>query len=233
MGRLGSAVAEAFDTFGIRYVVIDRDPDVVRAVRGRGVPCLFGDAGQAGVLQAAGMGGAALVVVAVSDEQAGLAAVRAARAANPQVPIVARAPQPRSFDELRRRGATAIVQPELEAAATVIRHSLGALALPDRDASAYVARFRRAMESGDTAPGGALPEVAELTLGAGPFTSLSLRDARIRERFGVTVVMIQRLDGDVLVNPSPDSVLREGDRIRVFGLAEQVRSLRQAETDAV
>ena len=38
-----SAVGEALDTFDIPYRVIERDPDVVRALRQRGVPPLFGD----------------------------------------------------------------------------------------------------------------------------------------------------------------------------------------------
>ena len=57
-------------------------------------------------------------------------------------------------------------------------------------------------------------------------------EARIRERFGVTVVAIRRRDGDVVLNPSPDAVLRDGDHIRVFGLPEQIRALRVAAESA-
>jgi K+/H+ antiporter YhaU regulatory subunit KhtT len=39
--------------------------------------------------------------------------------------------------------------------------------------------------------------------------------------------VIRHADGSVVFNPSPDSILREGDRIRVFGLPEQIRVLRQ------
>jgi monovalent cation:H+ antiporter-2, CPA2 family len=234
VGRVGSAVAEALETFDIRYTVVDRDPDVVRAVRARGVSCVFGDAGQPAVLHAAGVETARLVVVTIADEQASEAAVRAARAANPTGPIVARAHRRGAAEELRRHGATAVVQPELEAATTVIRHSLAALPLPDQAAAAYVERFRHAME--DAAPGvasgGTLPEVGELTLGAGSLAGQSLRDAQIRERYGVTVVTIRRTDGQLLVNPGPDAVLREGDRLRVFGLSEHVDALRAAERDA-
>src|SRR5438874_1533098 len=69
----------------------------------------------------------------------------------------------------------------------------------------------------------ALPEVRELALGAGGVTDRSLRDARIRERFGVTVVAIRRADGLVL-NPPPDTMLRAGDVVRVFGLTDQIEA---------
>jgi len=43
-GRVGSAVGEAMETFNIPFVVIERDPDIVRGLRSRHVSCLFGDA---------------------------------------------------------------------------------------------------------------------------------------------------------------------------------------------
>ena len=48
----------------------------------------------------------------------------------------------------------------------------------------------------------------------------------MRERLGVTVVSIERADGETLVNPSADTRLRRGDRLRVFGLPEQIDAFR-------
>jgi CPA2 family monovalent cation:H+ antiporter-2 len=233
-GRVGSAVGEAFDTFGLPYTVVERNPDVVRALRGRGVPCIYGDAGQPAVLHAAGVEQAALVVVGLPDADAAAAATRTARALNPRAPLIARAHRTHEADELLRRGATAVVRPELEAAATVIRQSLSAMQLPSAAALAYLERFRLAMDSAQEPPaeGDTLPDVRELTVGGGPLADQSLRQSQIRERFGVTVVVIRHRDGTVVFNPSPDAVLREGDRLRVFGLPDQIRALRQAAASA-
>jgi monovalent cation:H+ antiporter-2, CPA2 family len=228
-GRIGSAVGEALDTFGLPYTVVERNPDVIRALRARGLSCIFGDAGQAAVLHAAGTEHAALVIVALPDADAAASATRAVRTLNPRAPLVARAHRTDEADELRRRGATAVVQPEMEAAASVIRQALGAMQLPSASAMAYLERFRRAMDAADPPAGeGTLPEVREVALAGGELADLSLRQAQIRERFGVTVVVIRRRDGDVVLNPSPDAVLRDGDHIRVFGLPEQIRALRVA-----
>src|SRR6185436_9954653 len=43
-GPVGRAVAEARETFGVPHVVMERDPDIVRGLRNRGVPGLFGEA---------------------------------------------------------------------------------------------------------------------------------------------------------------------------------------------
>jgi CPA2 family monovalent cation:H+ antiporter-2 len=238
-GRVGSAVGEALETFGIRFVVIERDPDIVRGLRSRGVPCLFGDAAQPRILEEAGSGRASLVVVALPEMDRAQLAVRGVRALSPQVPILARAHSASGREGLADSGATEVIQPELEAAATLIRHALRELALPQQRVLDYLTRFRRAMNpNGADARGGlggaeALPEVHEVTLGAGALADLSLGEARVRERFGVTVVSVGRPDGQAVVNPSADTRLRPGDRLRVFGLPEQVDAFRREAGPAV
>ena len=70
-GRVGSAIGEALQTFGVPYVVIERDPDIVKSLRTRGVPCLFGDAAGRGILEAAGVRAASLAIVAPARDRPG------------------------------------------------------------------------------------------------------------------------------------------------------------------
>ncbi|PYM74808.1 MAG: hypothetical protein DME03_12735, partial [Candidatus Rokuibacteriota bacterium] len=42
-GRVGSAIGEALETFGVPYVAIETDPDIVKSLRARNVPAVFGD----------------------------------------------------------------------------------------------------------------------------------------------------------------------------------------------
>jgi len=233
-GRVGSAVGEALETFGVRFVVIERDPDIVRGLRSRGVPCLFGDAAQPRLLEEAGTGRASLVVVALPEMERAHLVVRGVRALSPRVPILARSHSDAGRDALADAGATEVISPELEAAATLIRHALRQLALPQQRVLDYLTRFRVAMNPAGAAAGGgpitaeALPEVHEVTLGAGALADLSLGEARVRERFGVTVVSVERPGGEAVVNPSAETRLRPGDRLRVFGLPEQVEAFRLA-----
>jgi CPA2 family monovalent cation:H+ antiporter-2 len=223
-GRVGSAVGEALATFGIRYLVVETDPDIVASLRARAVPCLFGDAAHRDLLQRGGAERAFLVVITLPDIQRARLAVRAARSLNPRGAILARAHGRLEARELERSGATEVVQPEVEAAAALIQHAFGHLAVPPGEATAYLDRFREAIETArapQTDTRTTLPEVREVPLAAGGIAGQSLRQARIRERFGVTVVAIIRPDG-VLLNPSPDTALRAGDRVRLFGRPEQV-----------
>jgi CPA2 family monovalent cation:H+ antiporter-2 len=232
-GRVGSQVAEALETFRTPYVAIDADPDIVRNVRRRGVRCVFGDASSEHILDAAGVAGAALVVVAVPQVERAYLAVRHVRRRHPDVPILARAHTFTDRDRLTSAGATEVIQPEVEAASTLIRHALRRLDLPRERVLEYLERFRVAMDDAlpGAPPGEALPQIADVLLLEAPrLTDQSLRDSRIRESFGVTVVALTRSNGDVVLHPPPETILRPRDSVRVFGRPDQIDAFRREAT---
>ena len=227
-GRVGSAVAEALETFGVRYAALENDPGVVRGLRERGIPSFYGDGSQRRLLHEAGAEHAALAVVALPEAGQVRTAVRNIRTLNPTVPILARTHERAHHEALRQAGATEVIQPELEAATTLIRHALRRLSLPRERVLAYLEQYRDALEltpAADVESAARLPVLREVTLGAGALADRTLRDARVRERFGVSVMAITRADGTLVLHPSADTLLRRGDRLRLFGLPEQLDAL--------
>jgi CPA2 family monovalent cation:H+ antiporter-2 len=224
-GRVGSAVGEALETFRVPYVAIETDRQIVKGLRARGVACVFGDSADRGILDKVGTRHASLVIVALPDIESAYATVRNARALNRAVSILARAHHVELRDRLVAAGATEVIQPEFEAASTLIRHALRGLDLPRDRVLAYLDVLRKAMQvtpATDIPSGKALPELREVSVDADRLVDQSLRDARIRERFGVTVVALTRAGGDTLLHPSPDAIVRPGDRVLVFGLRDQI-----------
>ena len=224
-GRVGSAVGAALETFGVRFVAIETDPDILKGLRARGVPAVFGDSANRAILEAAGAAHASMVLVTLPEIDSAYGAVRNARALNETARILARAHRREGRDRLVAAGATEVIQPEFEAASTLIRHALRGLDLPRERVLAYLERLRTMVEAtppADMPPGQDLPELKEVALSAGGIADLSLRDARVRERFGVTVVAVSRADGDAVLHPSPDAVIHAGDRVLVFGLRKQI-----------
>ncbi|MCC2640727.1 MAG: ybaL [Nitrospira sp.] len=144
-GRVGSAIGLALDHFGIPYTVIERDPDIVRHLRRRGISCLYGDASQHELLHAAGAHHAALVVVALPGIHEAVLTVRRLRMLNEKAPLLARAHGVREAQSLMAVGATDVIQPEIEAAHTLIRHALQALAVSKPKILAYLEACRAAM----------------------------------------------------------------------------------------
>jgi CPA2 family monovalent cation:H+ antiporter-2 len=141
-GRIGGSLGEAFDAFAIRYTVIERDPDIVDAVRARAIPCFFGDAAHHELLTKAGVAHAALVVLAIPDAESRKLAMRRVREINIAVPVVARAHTGHEAEDLLAAGATEVIQPEIEGATTLIRHTLVRLMQPKEEVLDYLTKFR-------------------------------------------------------------------------------------------
>src|SRR5205823_5773575 len=168
-GRVGSAVAEALETFNVRYVALDNDPDVVRGLRERGIPCFYGDSTRGRLLREAGAEHAVLAVVALPLADQAQNAVRHLRALNATMPILARTHERAHHEALRQAGATEVIQPELEAATTLIRHALRRLSLPRESVLAYLEQYRDALElapAADVESAARLPVLREVTLSA-------------------------------------------------------------------
>jgi CPA2 family monovalent cation:H+ antiporter-2 len=224
-GRVGSEVGTALETFDLPYLVVDVDPVIVETLRTRRTPCLFGDATHESILEEAGIAKASLVVLTLPEGEKNRFVAHNIRLRNPSVPILARTQSRAEHDTLLEAGVSEIIQPELEASATMIEHALRYLKLPTDQTSAYLARFRSALQTAQVtaqAPTTPLPDVREFPVDGFPFADLSLRESRVRERFGVTVVAVVRHSGELLVNPPPETLISSGDKIRVFGLPEEI-----------
>lgn len=147
-GRVGRELADALAARGVRFLVVEYNPEVVRVLRQRGVPVLYGDAANPVVLEHAHVERARLLAVLMPDRAAAEQATRTARGLNPRLDIVARASSSDDLESLRRAGATDVVQPEFEAGVEVIRHALrrfgvGGLELTNLTAGRRALFYRR------------------------------------------------------------------------------------------
>jgi K+:H+ antiporter len=153
-GRVGRELAEAFSRRGLRYLVVEYNPLVVRRLRAEGVPVVYGDASRPAVLEHAHLEGARLLAVLMPDALATQEATRHGRRLNPRLDIVARARDGRDVERLRRAGATEVVQPEFEAAVEVVRHALRRYGVTSQELAHVTsgrrdAFYRRAARGGD------------------------------------------------------------------------------------
>ena len=144
-GRVGRELADALERRRLTYAVVEYNPVIARELRARGVPVVFGDAGNPVVLEHANLHQAKLLAVLVPDANAVELVTRYARALkNPRLDIVARVETAGQIEQLRRIGATAVVQPEFEAGVEVIRHVLHRYGIDDRELAHVIAGRRAA-----------------------------------------------------------------------------------------
>lgn len=123
-GVPGRAAADALRAGGTPFCVIELNPATVARAGHAGVPIIEGHAADEGALRRAGIERAAILILAVPDEPAVLAAIPVARRLNPHVRILARCQFTSAGMEATRRGADAVVVAE-QVVATALVDVLG------------------------------------------------------------------------------------------------------------
>ncbi len=141
-GDVGKSVASALAARGQAYVVVDFDPVVVRAERGKGTPVIFGDASRPEVLKHAGTESARMVVITLSDSTAALKGTELARRLNASVPILSRARRANLGGELKAHGANLVIADDFESGAGLTEGALKELNVPEDEALALLSELR-------------------------------------------------------------------------------------------
>jgi monovalent cation:H+ antiporter-2, CPA2 family len=119
-GRVGSVVSEALREYGIPYLVIESDPDAAADLRQQSIETITGNAADPEVVRAANLSAACCLLVAIPEAFEGGQAVMQARAANPDLLIVARAHSEEEVLHLKKHGASTVIMGEFEIARAMI-----------------------------------------------------------------------------------------------------------------
>ena len=120
-GRVGSVIAERLRETGASYLVIEERPASVAALRASGVEVIAGNAADADILKAANIAAARSLLLAVPNAFEAGSVVEQARAANPGLPIIARAHSDAEVQHLQRLGASSTILGERELALEMLR----------------------------------------------------------------------------------------------------------------
>ncbi len=117
-GPVGRTVTRLLKENHIQPTVIELNMDTVKALRAAGTGAVYGDAGHADTLRAAGAQHARSVIFAVAGMSSMSEAIRMVREINPRVQILARATYIRDQEALKRAGADVVFSGEGEVALT-------------------------------------------------------------------------------------------------------------------
>ena len=115
-GRVGSRVARSLHEHGMPMVLIDTDRDHCIDARKLGIPCIFGNAVSADVVNDANIKQARAMLIAISQALEAGPIIRQARELNPALAILARAHSDEEVAYLHQAGADATIMGESEIA---------------------------------------------------------------------------------------------------------------------
>lgn len=214
-GRIGGIIADEFRKQRVPYVVIDKDPARVHEIIEAGGLAVAADASREDVLIRVGIHRARGLIAAVSTDAENVYTVLSARVLRPDLFIIARVESEDAEAKLRRAGADRVISP----------YHLGGIQMAATALRPAVVDFMRLATTSDRIDLAA--EQVEVGADA-PFVGKSLRDANLRQAFGVIVVAINRADGHMQFNPSPEDVLRAGDQLVLLGDTKQLKALEEA-----
>ncbi len=227
-GRVGRHLAHVLESQGFEYLAIDLDPDNVRAARQAGVPVVWGDSADEGLLRHLGLNRASVVIVTFSDPAAALGIVRAVRRMRQDVPVLVRTQDDSRLAELSAAGATEVVPETFEASLTLVSQALTLLQLPAPQVARIVDTLRRqryatlrtlGAASARERKGGSDEELRSVVLSPGAWAvGRRLEEVRAR-RVEVAFAAIRR-QGITGHEPAGDTELREGDVVVIYGALE-------------
>ena len=141
-GEVGQMISQVLRTRAFPVLVIDHDPHAIEAARERGLPCIYGDAGNYHVLALANLTRARLLAVTLPDPIASQLAIANAKRINPRLDIVVRASTQSAPRLLQVSGVREVINPALEVSLEMTRHALHRFGLSSIEALAIVNRLR-------------------------------------------------------------------------------------------
>jgi len=211
-GRVGRRVAEELRAAGASYVVLEFRPEAVEDAGEANEVYIEGNAIEDEDLEAAGLAHAKALVAASDSDTDNLYITLSARAARPDLLIVARASDEDAAKKLRLAGADRVVTPY----ATAGRVMATLLLKPQ------VAAFLNVVS---TSAGPDLSFEQIEVPAAWPGVGKTIGDLRIRQRTGASIVALSKRGADFDTGPSPETVLDEGDVLIGVGTSEEIRAL--------
>jgi monovalent cation:H+ antiporter-2, CPA2 family len=129
-GRVGSVVGEVLIAQRQPLLVVEEKNEIVERLRGRGVEVILGPLAPSALIEAANLARARWLFVAIPDAFEAGQIVEQARAANPDLSIIARAHSDAEVDHLQQHGADTTIMGEREIARAMIDHAFAGAPAP-------------------------------------------------------------------------------------------------------
>lgn len=161
-GRVGSSIGTTLQAWDLPYVVVERDRRRVLDLRAAGVPAVFGDATAPGILEAAGIGAARLLVVATPDLHQAPRLVEAARASNPTIDTVVRTHSDVERRHLEEDRVGLVLMAERELALGMSLYALRSLGVREGEARLFIDSARTESQFGSDKTAGPVKGSPEL-----------------------------------------------------------------------
>ncbi|MEW6209077.1 MAG: potassium channel protein [Acidobacteriota bacterium] len=211
-GRVGYRVIEEIARRGHDFVIIESNEQAADRLLARGYLVLIGDATDDDILKAAGVERAKGLVCAVSSDPDNLYITLTSRDLNKDLMIVSRANDESAIKRLQKAGANKVVSPAITGSSQMAQMLLRPAVADFIELATMTEELELEMEQIGISPDS-------------PFVNCALKDTGIRSDHDVIVIAIKRADGEMIFNPSADTVIAELDALVAIGSHNSLEGL--------
>lgn len=233
-GVNGKNLAHVLKETGIKYIVIELNPDTVKKEKAKGEHIVYGDIGREDILRFVGAEKAKIIVFAVSDSIVTKVGLKNVKKINPHIYALVRTQYVNEVDELIKLGADEVIPEEFETALQIFRKVLQKYHIPLNVIMQQVTLLRQESYSlmrKDDMDVSVLSHLDEfLAQGLTETFYISennsnlnktLSELNLRAKTNATIIAIVR-HGKMLPNPSPNEKLLAGDTLILIGTHQSV-----------
>jgi voltage-gated potassium channel len=212
-GRIGKVICKILHENNRSFIIIENDPDEVKAIDELGYLVLNGDATNDDILIKAHINVARSLIAVTSSDADNVYIILSAKGLNQDIFILARSSgKPGAETKLLRAGANKVISP----------YDIGARRMAQSIVRPTVIDFiDLTVHHGEL--GLRLEEL--LVSEKATFVNKTLMDSGIRQEHDLIVVAIKRNKGEMLFNPNPNTEILAGDILVVLGEHANIHGL--------
>ncbi|MBW2574957.1 MAG: potassium channel protein [Deltaproteobacteria bacterium] len=211
-GRIGKVLCKMLLRKPFDLVVVEKDPELIPEMDADKTLYVSGDATNEENLIKAGIQRAKGLIAALATDTENVFLVLTARQLNPDLYIIARASRNESKTKLQAAGANKVELP----------YDMGAVSMAQRIIRPTVTSFLElafAHKRKDI-------QMEEMPVSSSSdLVNVMLKDSGIRQQFNLIIIAIKKLDGNMLFNPSFETVIEGGDTVIAVGQENNLQQL--------
>ncbi|WP_109434852.1 MULTISPECIES: potassium channel family protein [Aquimarina] len=212
-GRNGKQAAVKLLAYNKPFIIIEKDNDVIERYQSDQLLFLKGNATEDDVLIEAGIKNADCLICTLPEDADNLFIVLSARQINKELKIISRASQDTSYKKIRLAGADNVIMPDRIGG----DHMASLVVVPDLieflDNLSIVGK--RSINIEEVSFEDMFDDNKERTI----------RTIDMRSKTGCTIIGYKSPEGEYIVNPEADTILRPSSKIVVLGRPEQINLL--------
>ena len=212
-GRIGKVISKILHENRRTFVIIENNPDEIRAIEEFGYLVLQGDSTSDDILKTAHIQEAKALIAVTSSDADNVYIILSARVLNPDIYILARSSGKKGAEsKLLRSGANKVFSPYEIGARRMAQSLVRPTVIDFIDLTVHDGELGLRLEE---------LQVSDKAT----FANKSLMQSGIRSEYDLIVVAIKREKGEMLFNPNPNTEILPGDILVVLGEHTNIQGL--------